>query len=105
MQCDPIPKPGKRQPKSKRQLNPQKNSRIIDDEVVKAARRDYCVHCGISRSSVVKHVHHINQRSRGGSDIPENLICLCVKCHGEAHQGILKANDLKELTLMDIKQQ
>ena len=31
-------------------------------------------------------VHHIQFRSRSGSDTEENLITLCADCHGRVHQ-------------------
>ena len=30
-------------------------------------------------------MHHIILRSQGGSDDPDNLICLCPRCHNYAH--------------------
>lgn len=30
-------------------------------------------------------IHHAVHRSLGGSDMPENLITLCWRCHSEAH--------------------
>lgn len=30
-------------------------------------------------------IHHVMPRGRGGSDEPMNLICLCWRCHAEAH--------------------
>ena len=35
-------------------------------------------------------VHHIRRRADGGSDNPENLICLCHDCHTKHHNGKLK---------------
>ena len=32
-------------------------------------------------------VHHIEFRSNGGSDAPNNLITLCEKCHDQLHKG------------------
>lgn len=32
-------------------------------------------------------VHHIEFKSRGGSDAPNNLITLCEKCHDQLHKG------------------
>ena len=105
---EPIPKP-KRRPKNKREPNPQKvkHSRIVDPDAIKAARRSYCLYCGISKSSVEKHVHHITPRSRGGDDTLDNLICLCVYCHERSHGKVvndmppIKANELKEFLAMD----
>lgn len=33
------------------------------------------------------HLHHIIYASKGGEDIVENLITLCIRCHMEKHQG------------------
>jgi len=97
-----VPKPGKRPPKNKRPPNPQKQQRIIDPEALKQARRPYCQMCGLSRSSENFSVHHIVYRSQqGGSDIPENLINLCVKCHEEAHKGIINKDTLRDMAAMD----
>lgn len=30
-------------------------------------------------------IHHVVPRSQGGSDFPENLITLCMRCHAAAH--------------------
>lgn len=30
-------------------------------------------------------IHHVVHRSLGGSDFPDNLICLCWRCHAVAH--------------------
>jgi 5-methylcytosine-specific restriction endonuclease McrA len=79
----PIPKP-KRTPKSKRPINPQKHSRIVDPLALKRAARDYCVFC--QRTDQPLQIHHVIFRSqKGGHDIPENLICLCLPCHQKAH--------------------
>lgn len=47
-----------------------------------------CQECG-SKSTDKKHtvieVHHIIPRSKGGSDKPDNMICLCHSCHKKAH--------------------
>jgi len=44
-------------------------------------------------------IHHIKYRSRLGDDNIGNLCCLCVKCHTEAHNEILKENELTEIHL------
>jgi 5-methylcytosine-specific restriction endonuclease McrA len=30
-------------------------------------------------------VHHLRYRSRGGKDVPSNLLCLCRICHADVH--------------------
>ena len=51
----------------------------------------FCEHCG----KVANDIHHIEFRSQGGSDDPENLIALCRRCHGMAHNGELTKDDLR----------
>jgi 5-methylcytosine-specific restriction endonuclease McrA len=82
----PIPKP-KRTPKSKRPINPQKHSRIVDPLALKRAARDYCVFC--QRTDQPLQIHHIVFKSQGGSDVDDNLICICLPCHNRAH-GLVK---------------
>jgi 5-methylcytosine-specific restriction endonuclease McrA len=38
-----------------------------------------CVQCG-DRTGL--QAHHVIRRAEGGPDVPENLIALCVSCHG-----------------------
>ena len=111
MDVTPIPKPPKRQSKSKRGINPQKekHSGIVDPDAVKAARRSYCVYCGLSKSSMTYHVHHIVKRSQAGGDVEDNLINLCAECHERAHNRMVNdkppitANDLRDMLQMDLK--
>lgn len=35
------------------------------------------------------HAHHVIKRSRGGKDIPQNLVTLCNECHGLTHDKYL----------------
>jgi 5-methylcytosine-specific restriction endonuclease McrA len=41
-----------------------------------------CQDCGTAQ---MLQVHHLNPRSKLGHDAAENLITLCVNCHGERH--------------------
>lgn len=53
-----------------------------------AERDDYaCRLCGYYGKSgtPATQVHHIIFRSRGGTNDPSNLICLCLSCHEKAH--------------------
>ena len=45
-----------------------------------------CRHCR-SRENLTP--HHMVLRSRGGKDILENLLCLCIRCHNAIHDGFL----------------
>ena len=44
-----------------------------------------CQICGAKH--VMIHVHHYVPRKSGGSNRPDNLICLCVKCHDNVHKN------------------
>ena len=117
MECQPIPKPGKRPKKNKREPNPQKTewSRIIDPAAIEAAKRDYCVHCGITKAPRAEYyeVHHIVRRSQGGDDVPENLANICKGpgtnfCHERAGgmkvdgRPPITADHLREMVRMDL---
>lgn len=49
-----------------------------------------CKHCGCVADQL--HKHHIVPKSRGGNDSPENLILLCLECHGKAHDVSFKSD-------------
>lgn len=64
----------------------RKHRRKISDEVrLEVMTRDgfKCVECG-SREEL--QIHHIKYRSKGGTDEPDNLVCLCVRCHYRRHK-------------------
>ena len=44
---------------------------------------DFCVICGEKNNL---HNHHINPKSKGGGDEPENMLTLCVPHHEWIHQ-------------------
>jgi hypothetical protein len=54
---------------------------------VERARLNFCQKCGAHRNVTVIHVHHLVPRSRGGGDVPENLVSLCWECHRKHHDG------------------
>ena len=80
-----------------------KVKRINDPQAIEDARRPYCQYCGLSRTDIAYHVHHIKTKKSGGDDILENLICLCPECHTKAHAGMIKKQDLIDLKLADMK--
>lgn len=54
-------------------------------------RDDYtCQICGEKDTRL--EVHHIQFRSKGGSDRMENLVTLCYDCHSKVHGGVLEFN-------------
>jgi 5-methylcytosine-specific restriction endonuclease McrA len=60
--------------------------RIIEE------RGPCCEVCGYDKIPVLN-IHHIIERSKGGSDLPSNLMILCANCHGEVHTGILDISE------------
>lgn len=50
------------------------------------SRDDYtCQKCKSKKLGLKLHVHHIEFRSNGGSDVQTNLITLCEPCHSKLH--------------------
>ena len=60
--------------------------RIKDPDALKAFRLEHlgelCEICDVRPGS---QVHHKKLRSQGGDDSPENLMWLCLVCHGDEH--------------------
>jgi 5-methylcytosine-specific restriction endonuclease McrA len=54
--------------------------------LVKARDKGKCRLCGKSGTDC----HHIEFRSRGGKDVPENLILVCRTCHSDIHGHVVK---------------
>ncbi len=52
--------------------------RIID------LRGDKCARCGYNKYPIL-HIHHIVEKSKGGSDDINNLELICPLCHAEEH--------------------
>ena len=44
---------------------------------------ELCIACGHG----VQEVHHVVFRSQGGPTKRENMVCLCLKCHGRSSWG------------------
>lgn len=61
---------------------------------VRARDRYTCRLCGKTGGEL--QVHHIMPRSEGGTDIPENLVTLCPKCHAALHVGKLRGEKKKK---------
>jgi 5-methylcytosine-specific restriction endonuclease McrA len=53
---------------------------------VKARDKGQCRLCPVKGH----HCHHIEFRSRGGKDVPENLVLLCATCHSDVHAHVIK---------------
>lgn len=57
----------------------------ISKETRKAIYRREGYECAVCGSTRQLEIHHMIKRSRGGSNKPENLICLCHICHSLIH--------------------
>lgn len=58
-------------------------------EYVRYLQNDRCAVCG----GDIEHFHHLIEKSKNGSDLPENLVGLCRTCHEKVHIS-LKAGRL-----------
>ena len=60
------------------------SAKVSNDLRKKVYRRDgfRCALCDDTRGL---QLHHVVHRSKGGADVPHNLITLCWKCHAVAH--------------------
>ena len=71
---------------------------LIDDDVahwVIHVRDRACLYGAFGgdpcRGPQAYHAHHIQKRSQGGNDVPENLITLCVHHHELAEKRLIEA--------------
>ena len=73
----------------KYQRGPQYNFENVKAYVL--ARDGYkCMACKGKNKDVYLQVHHIQYKSKGGTDAPKNLLTLCSTCHNKAHKSKLK---------------
>lgn len=47
-----------------------------------------CQHCKGKKKDKILQVHHINDKSEGATNRPEELMTVCKTCHDEHHKGI-----------------
>ena len=55
-----------------------------------------CQHCKGKEKCNQLHVHHKIFRSNGGTDSPDNLVCLCKVCHDKLHTGKIELRQTKK---------
>lgn len=65
-------------------------------KILKRARVE-CSMCGWNKTSL--DIHHIEQKSKGGTDEHRNLIALCPNCHRMAHEKLYTAKELSGKSL------
>lgn len=70
-----------------------KKNQNIKAELMKL-RGACCENCKHSNHAIL-HVHHIKERSHGGTDELDNLLLLCPNCHGEVHLGYQTFDEFK----------
>ena len=78
MQITPIPKP----------------QRIRNKKLYNSYTRDFCEWCGAWKTTRLER-HHIVKRSQFGGDEHENLIMLCIVCHGKADRYEISKEELR----------
>jgi ATP-dependent DNA helicase RecQ len=71
-----------RQKQPRLKLSPEEYTKLR----IQVLQRDgwRCQECGAMEGL---EVHHVNPRGRLGDDVMDNLITLCVGCHGKRHGG------------------
>jgi 5-methylcytosine-specific restriction endonuclease McrA len=68
--------------------DPKPPKRVRDPEALKRFRLEHANEpCDMCEMRVGVDSHHRVYRSRGGSDVPENLVWLCRPCHDDIHAG------------------
>jgi len=72
-----------RQRKPRQRLDPERYQALRKRVLERDGWR--CQSCGALRNL---HVHHMQPRSRLGTDRLQNLITLCARCHRFEHLGI-----------------
>jgi hypothetical protein len=90
-----LPKTAKS--KGKRKISPSTRERAM----IEAGYRCAVPTC---RSSLSLDVHHITQKSEGGTDEIENLIVLCPTCHAAFHRGTYSKEAIRvwKITLLQL---
>ena len=61
----------------------------ISNKTRKAVYRRDGYRCALCDDSRGLQIHHVVLRSQGGTNLPQNLITLCWKCHAVAHGTVL----------------
>jgi 5-methylcytosine-specific restriction endonuclease McrA len=84
-------------PKGKGKISPSTRERAM----IEAGYRCAVPTC---RSSLSLDVHHITQKSEGGTDEIENLIVLCPTCHAAFHRGTYSKEAIRvwKITLLQL---
>lgn len=69
------------------------------EEYVANIQHGKCCLCG----DEIEHYHHLIPKHKGGSDLPENLIGLCGRCHDRLHKNLLDKTERQKLKDLGFK--
>ena len=65
-----------------------KAPRVVDPDALRRFRLEHLGEpCDICERRPGTDPHHVQYRSHGGPDAPENLLWLCRTCHDDLHAG------------------
>ena len=68
--------------------DPRPPRRIRDPDAIARFRLEHLGEpCDICERRPGTDPHHVQYRSQGGADVPENLLWLCRTCHDDLHAG------------------
>ncbi len=90
----PFPKSKKTSKQSSEGSAFPKPSRVKSPKTIERTRKKSCEVCGSIKGL---QVHHVFTKGAGAGDLSENLVCLCVDCHAEAHSGQIAKDDLLDV--------
>jgi 5-methylcytosine-specific restriction endonuclease McrA len=71
-------------------------------DVVLERDRYRCRRCGEEDFEKLA-LHHIEYRSHGGSNRPENLVTVCGKCHSKIHSKLMRVRRIDNAFYFDDK--
>jgi 5-methylcytosine-specific restriction endonuclease McrA len=71
--------------------DPKPERRRVDADALKRFRLQHLHEpCQVCELRPGVDAHHVTYRSRGGHDIPENLLFVCRPCHEDIHRGVYR---------------
>lgn len=80
-------------PSPKKRWKPRHNAELARSVKVVKQRSGGLCEAGVEEvcTGHGQHRHHVILRSRGGSDLPENLLDVCSNCHWWIHHHVAEA--------------
>ena len=71
-----------------------KPRRVKNKATIERTRKRSCELCGSIKGL---QIHHVFTKGSGAGDTQENLVCLCVGCHTQVHNGEIARDDLLDI--------